>query len=516
MLLEARGKGEAHGGDEDEFAHAESSGGPDGEEAGDPGEGVGACDDVKFFEREFERLLDEEEDRERLEGEAEDCPEEQAEKFVTAEAFGDRRFAEAVEDSVGNSVEDFGVEDDAEQGRESHRNEEPGSGGGADVDFFRAGEEQARDGDEDVGEEEGGEFEDLAGGDDGAWDAIGFAEVDAADDLPDGAGEVPGEFGAGPDSDGGAVGELVAEAFEGLSPAKGAEGEEEDREHQACDEEAQGAGGQDAIAYRRFVPVEGDLAKHVEEDRDGDGDAGEAKEPWLEYFPERGEAPAVAGVELEDFVRGLSFARGEDRHAPAAEPGAHLSTDEREALEHEVEEVQAQAGDQPSDGDEEQRNEEEDQALWGIPADEFLDLVFVFGGDDPECDAGDDDGDEGGEGGVVRVLEVKSSAAEESRGEFPFAGEGDKREADEEDREPARARECDAERGGDEDQDPADDVAEDEPEIFGEELLDAPGDVFGLIIEHGRGRVARRLAGNIFWWLLQARDSSRRCCGLQF
>ena len=94
---------------------------------------------------------------------------------------------------------------------------------------------------------------------------VGFGHHDAADELADGGGDVPGEFGTDPDACGGGEGEIVAEAFENSAPDERA-GEEEDGENAAGEEERGEVGlGDEGFDLRPFFD---DRPEHHGEDEE--------------------------------------------------------------------------------------------------------------------------------------------------------------------------------------------------------------------------------------------------------
>ena len=218
---------ELEGGDEDGFADADAAGHQESDgEAHGPGEAVGSGEEVPFLDGELEGAVGEDPDGEALPEEAEDVPEDDEGELSFSEGGFDGVLVEACEDFVEEGVEDFRVEESEEDGDECGGDEEPVAVFWGDA--SDAGGDEADEGDEDVGEHEDAEFEDLGCGGDVCGDAVGFGEVDAADDLPDDAGDVSGEFGEGPDARGGADGEGVSEGDEDSAPGGSAEEEEEE------------------------------------------------------------------------------------------------------------------------------------------------------------------------------------------------------------------------------------------------------------------------------------------------
>ena len=98
--------------------------------------------------------------------------------------------------------------------------------------------EQAGHGDENSGQEERGEFEDLDCGAEGAADAVGPGEISAAEELHDRSRDVAGQFGSGPDAQGGRNGKFVAKPSENGSPDQAAETEKEKCEDQSGEDKA--------------------------------------------------------------------------------------------------------------------------------------------------------------------------------------------------------------------------------------------------------------------------------------
>src|SRR5689334_8960686 len=99
---------------------------------------------------------------------------------------------------------------------------------------FDAEPDEAGERDEKIGEEENRQLEHLTGGADGGADAVGFDEKDAADDLPDDAGDIAGQFADRPDAHGGGQRQAVAELEENPPPGEDAKDEKEGGEHDSA------------------------------------------------------------------------------------------------------------------------------------------------------------------------------------------------------------------------------------------------------------------------------------------
>src|SRR5205085_2630407 len=154
-----------------------------------------------------------------------------------------------------------------------------------------------------------------------------------------------------------------------------------------------------------------DLAEHVEEDGGGDDEADEAPEPGLGERPGGVETAAVTGVDLQDFVGGAEAARGQDFQAPAAEQRADAAAHAGQEAEEEVEEFEGEAGDQPGNGGEKNREKDPDNGLGGVTLNQIACLLCVGGGDDPEDDPGYQDGYESGDRCVRGMFEAEAAAA---------------------------------------------------------------------------------------------------------
>jgi hypothetical protein len=246
------------------------------------------------------------------------------------------------------------------------------------------------------------------------------------------------------------------------------------------------AEGGDDLPPRHVGPLLLDRLEDPQDDQDREPEADGAVEPRLAEVPRAAEAAVVLGVDHEDLLvvprvrprdrqpgggrlleQDVPPAAGREQVEPLlAEPRPHVSPRLGHPAEHEVQHPQRQPRHEPRherrDGAQPNHLHRRDRVLVDQPAEPT--------DEHPDDDPGRQQREERRQRDERAGLELERAAAHDAGGQLPLAREGDQREPDEEQRDPAGARDDDPDREGAEHQHPPDHVLEDDPEVPGEEV----------------------------------------------